>query len=326
MRRPELTVVITFKNEADMLRDTLENIRATAGDDVDIHLINDASDDNYDYLGLAAHFSCRYDVQPTSRGPAANRNQGADAAKTPYVIFLDAHMRCYQGDWHERVLLAIKSEPRALYCCVSRPLDIDAQRASGAEGHGAYLRLNDEPAERLLLAEWNTTPLTHTRYPMIPLPLGATYAFSVEFFQEIGGYIGLRQYGGEEAYAGMKSWLMGGSCRLISDVVIGHIYRSIELRPWQSAFSYYLYNKILLAVTLFPREQYQAYIEKLRGLPDFPQAMETLKAEHGFVNNLRAYIQENSCYDAEFFLELNQAFISERNLESYFNSLSEVAL
>lgn len=318
MACPELTVVITFKNEAEMLRDTLASLRATAGSGVDIHLINDASDDNYDYVALAQQFGCRYDEHTVSRGPAANRNQGADAATTPYVIFLDAHMRCYHNDWHLQVVNAIKFDPRALYCCVSRPLDIEAQPASGAEGHGAYLRLDDAPAERLLLAEWNTSPLTHTRYPMIPLPLGATYAFSVAFFQEIGGYVGLRQYGGEEAYAGMKAWLMGGRCRLISDVVIGHIYRSVELRPWQSAFSYYLYNKIVLAVTLFSEEQCQALMEKLSGLPDYRQAIATLRKEQGFVNNLRAYIQEHSQHDAEYFLDLNNAFIKARNLENYF--------
>lgn len=311
-----LTAIITFRNEGDMLADTVASIRETAGSAVSIHLINDGSSDGYDYRAVAERYSCRYDGFEHSRGPAANRNFGADKALTPYVICLDAHMRFYQPDWHDRVIAAIQSDPRALYCTVSRPLKPDTSRAGGADGYGAFLGF--ESTERLFLAEWNTVPLTHQPYPKIPLPLGATYAFDTEFFKEIGGYVGLQQYGGEEAFAGMKAWMMGGSCRLIRDVTIGHIYRSIQERPWQNNSSCYLFNRMMLVATLMPEQDLDAYFAQFSDAAGYKNAVEIFREQEGFIQNLRHYLQDNKLYDAEYFLDINKAFLENHNLEEYF--------
>lgn len=322
----ELTAVITFRNEGQLLRDTVEDIRATAGTSVAIHLIDDGSNDNYNYPRLAREFDCQLDRFETPRGPAANRNFGVDAAHTPYVICLDAHMRFYTPDWAERVVRAIKQDPRALYCTISRPLNLQVERASGADGYGAALNTDTEDSKGLLVPQWNVTPLIHTPYPRIPLPLGATYAFSTQFFQEIGGYVGLQQYGGEEAFAGMKAWMFGGSCRLIHDVTIGHIYRDVAQRPWTNTNSCYFLNRLLLAATLFEEDRFHHFQHTFARLPDYNLAVKEFRRHETFIHNIKQFVQEQASFPSDYFLELNTAFKQSGNLEAYFGLSEEVAV
>ncbi len=322
----DLTAVITFRNEGQLLWDTVADIRRTAGSTLAIHLIDDGSDDAFDYPGLAREFDCRLDRFETPRGPAANRNFGADQAETPYVICLDAHMRFYTPDWADRVVRAIKQDTNAIYCTVSRPLNLQAERASGAEGYGAALNTDTEDQKGLLVPQWNVLPLNHCAYPRIPLPLGATYAFATTFFQDIGGYVGLKQYGGEEAFAGMKAWLFGGSCRLINDVTIGHIYRDVEQRPWTNTSSCYSLNRLLLAATLFDKADFEHFMTTFSTLPDYSQAVRHFRQHETFIHNIKGFVQERSHHDSDYFLALNAAFKQHANLEDYFGLTPELAV
>lgn len=325
-KKRDLTAVITFRNEGQLLWDTVADIRRSAGSGVAIHLIDDASDDAFNYRELAREYDCRLDRFETPRGPAANRNFGVDQAETPYVICLDAHMRFYTPDWAERVVRAIQHDPNALYCAVSRPLNLKAERASGAEGYGAALNTDTEDPKGLLVPQWNVLPLNHCAYPRIPLPLGATYAFTTAFFQDIGGYVGLKQYGGEEAFAGMKAWLFGGSCRLIHDVTIGHIYRDVAQRPWTNTSSCYSLNRLLLAATLFGMADFDRFLKTFATLPDYNQAVRDFRQHETFIHNIKGFVQERSCRDSDYFLALNVAFKQHPNLEDYFGLTPELAV
>ena len=48
----ELTVIIPFLNEGEEIYNTVKNLRETAGDEINIILINDASEDKYDYESI----------------------------------------------------------------------------------------------------------------------------------------------------------------------------------------------------------------------------------------------------------------------------------
>jgi len=45
----KLTVVIAFLNEEDEVKNTIEDVRKWVGDSVDMVVVNDCSDDGYDY-------------------------------------------------------------------------------------------------------------------------------------------------------------------------------------------------------------------------------------------------------------------------------------
>lgn len=312
-----LTAVISFRNEGVEVERTVASIRETAGSAVSVHLIDDGSNDGFDYAAIANQFSCRLDRFEPARGPAINRNFGVDQAETPYVILLDAHMRFYQHDWASRVIQAIQNEPRALYCSVSRPLNPDGQAGPGAEGYGAWLGLGEKQIGRAYLAEWNIQALRHTAYPSVPLPLGATYAFDAGYFQDIGGYVGLKQYGGEEAFAGMKSWMMGRGCRVIRDVTIGHIYKDPSTRGWQMSGRCYLYNRLMMVGVLFGEAELPVHFERLSRVPGFSAAYADYIENQAFIKNLRAFVQDQAQSSAEDFMALNAAFCRDHMLEAY---------
>lgn len=72
-----LTIIITFSNEADLLRMTVENIFSTMDSHLtEILLIDDASTDHYDYQSLAVEFDTRYYRNSTKKGIARSREIG----------------------------------------------------------------------------------------------------------------------------------------------------------------------------------------------------------------------------------------------------------
>ncbi len=82
----KLTVVMPFLNEGEEVGNTVRNIRATAGKSVDIIVINDDSDDNYDYERDLAGLGIIYVVNKHRLGAALSKERGVQLSKTPYFI------------------------------------------------------------------------------------------------------------------------------------------------------------------------------------------------------------------------------------------------
>ena len=95
----KLTVVMPFLNEGEEVGNTVRSIRATAGCSVDIIVINDDSDDNYDYGRDLSGLGIIYVVNKHRIGAALSKERGTQLAKTPYFILLDAHMRLYENNF-----------------------------------------------------------------------------------------------------------------------------------------------------------------------------------------------------------------------------------
>lgn len=250
----ELTVIIPVHNEGDELSATLRSIRQTAGGRVDIIVVDDGSTDGYDYEEAVHPFGVNYLRNPVSIGAAAAKEKGVRNCRTPYFLLLDAHMRFYQNDWVARLLAELHRDGRQLLCCQTRVL----RKRDGAivEGKtepafGAYVYMGKH---RLMpTASWNMSPSGAVQqHGRIPCVLGAAYASSVAYWKEIRGLEGLLGFGCEEPYLSLKAWLEGGGCRLMPDVVVGHIYK--ESSPYFRRFAKYLYSHLLVAETLLPMQ------------------------------------------------------------------------
>ena len=272
--RPVLTVVICFLNEREEVRHTLSSLRETSGDHVEVLLVNDGSDPDYDYRGVSREFGCRYVENPRRLGPAVCRSRGVDQAKTPMVLLLDAHMRFQTAGWSRTIAEAIESNPRALYCTRSPALHADGSAQSRPAGLGAWVRLepreSDDDVTRvqsLLSTEWSVRRRGKGRLETVPCVLGGAYAFDRRFFQTIGGHLGQVMYGGEEPYISAKAWLAGGACHVLSDVAIAHVYRPANVAPWVNPIGYALYNKMVLLATVFPETRFESYRELFQVVP-----------------------------------------------------------
>ena len=111
----DLTIIIPFLNEGEEVALTVESIRKTAGNKVDILLINDASQDGFDYRSVAKNYGTAYLQNETRKGVAASRDLGVEAINTEYFLLLDGHMRFFSDDWHIRIVEAFKQDARSLY-------------------------------------------------------------------------------------------------------------------------------------------------------------------------------------------------------------------
>ena len=87
-RRPALSVVIPVYNGGSGFGRCLRRLRESLGADFELIVVDDGSTD--DSAAQAAESGARLIQHATPRGPAAARNEGAEAARGALVFFLDA--------------------------------------------------------------------------------------------------------------------------------------------------------------------------------------------------------------------------------------------
>ena len=308
MSLPLLTAVICFANEGDEVENTVCGIRETCDDAVEILLINDASNDGFDYEGVANKYGCRYLENAEQAGPAHNRHKGMRLAKTPNVILLDAHMRFYEKNWHEPVNAAIDSSPNSLFCTRSLPLKKGGTPSGAPMGHGASLKIFRETFGQCMHVDWNIRPQEQSTTPEIPCVLGGCYAVRREFLLGIGGYRILHRYGGEEPLISVKAWLAGDGCKLINEVEIGHIYRDKAGAPWKDHIKHAHFNRLATARILLDDERFSRMLKIFDKEPLAAEARKVYRSREGFVMRARAELKSLQKRPLEYFLELNEQF------------------
>lgn len=251
----KLTVVIPFLNEREEVRNTVKSVRKTAGDKVEIIVINDNSDKDYDYESDLEGLGVIYIKNSYRIGAALSKERGAQLSRTPYFLLLDAHMRFYSKDWAEYLIQELERDSERLLCSTSIALEKKDDGSVIASpnntlANGAYLSFKDD--YYIPGIQWNYyRGVLPTDAPnQIPCVLGAGYATSKSYWNKIKGLQGLIHYGCEEAYISIKSWMQGGGCYLLPKLEIGHIYRTKF--PYKVHSFEYAYNYLLISETLFP--------------------------------------------------------------------------
>ena len=253
----DLTVILTFFNEGVEFLKTLQCLISMTKKKFDIILINDNSNDEYDYVEIAETFGAKYIEHVERKGPAVSRDEGVLICTTEYFLLLDAHMRVYQDDWVERIVNELKKEEKGLLCCSTLALNKDADLVQNRlVGYGAFISLHD------LDTHWITN--LYKDDSRIPCVLGASYACSKKYWMDLNGLKGLKLYGLEEQLISMKVWLSGGKCFVLKDVCFGHIFRdelpaSYEITPTE----YYL-NQLYVVELLYNIAYKQRFIRNLR--------------------------------------------------------------
>jgi glycosyltransferase involved in cell wall biosynthesis len=107
--RPALSVVVPVFDGARVLPRCLEALRADAGADVEILVVDDASRDGS--AGAAAHLAHRVIRLEHNAGPGPARNAGARAARAEVLVFVDADVAVRPGAL-ARLRQHLDAEPR----------------------------------------------------------------------------------------------------------------------------------------------------------------------------------------------------------------------
>ncbi|KZN50033.1 glycosyltransferase family 2 protein [Pseudoalteromonas luteoviolacea] len=252
-----ISVIIPFLNEGDNVKKTLESIKATITNDIEIILINDASDDGYDYEKHAKTFEAEYIRNSFRIGVAACRELGIKIASYDSIVLLDAHMQFYDLGWDRQVAQLIQSEPRTIFCSKSLHLNTDWEKVEATPlGCGVYIPVK-EPKDFQHI-NWLLEPTSDLTIPCI---YGAFYCFCRTFYEEIGGLVGLLEWGGDEQFLSAKAFMAGGRCALIPDLAVGHVYR--ESCPYEFTPALNLYNQLYIAAVLQPKAQAQQHIDAI---------------------------------------------------------------
>ena len=276
---PQLTIIIPFKNEGYEIAYTLRNILATAKNRPEILLINDGSDDGYDYLHIANKYKCRYIHNETSLGVGEARMQGARCTRTEFMMIIDGHMRFYDDDWDGKIVDLIRNN--SLYNDILCSQTLTLWRTESEEYPGLYkidnetgtkrnstngtvIKFGDRPFE----SPWTYKTIEDANVieglVKVPCIMGACYICSTEFYNRISGTEHLVNWGCDEPLLSIKTYLAGGGCYLIPDLHVGHIYR--DKAPYVM-LNKNLYTNTLFMVYLFchfDTELKELYLNKLR--------------------------------------------------------------
>lgn len=309
----KLSIVIAYRNESKELPGTIEKIRFTAGYSVDIIVVDDASDDGFDFTDLFFKHDVICIRNPERLGCAPSRDIGIEACTTPYIFIIDGHMRFYDNSWHTEILKMLEINPGSIYCCWCKPIDFETgEDMKRSYGCGAFINISQPERNNVLELSWINTKQIPENQAIVEIPcvLGACYAASKAYWKHLKGFEGLRFYSCDEQYISIKAWMDGGGCRLLNNIVIGHLFR--DKATYEIKQAEFFHNKLLILLTLFPEELSKKIIRSLKAmnLVEYVRARDSIDLD--IIADLKEY------YDGTFkkgfnnFLAINDKYMSKR--------------
>ena len=307
MIQKTLTVVIPVLNEGEELSITLSEVRRTASNNVDIIVVDDASDDGYDYKSATIRYGARYIRHQERWGSGPTKQHGINEVMTHDFIVIDSHMRFYDNFWWKEICKCINDKSNAIYCMKCKPWSAETKKEFDVDAHGgAYLNIiTDNPMNFLNMRWIKPHGGDDNIVSAIPCVLGACYASSKRYWQWLRGFDGLRGYGCEEAYVSLKSWMSGGGCYLMKNLTIGHLF--FFFFPYTVGSNENFLNKMFVADMLLPEEYkirifssvkrlaymtYRSYLQRREDNEELRLYLSKIFVPEGFSNflsvNLRA--------------------------------------
>ena len=298
MMKKKLTIIIPFANEGEEVENTVRSIRNHSKDDIDIIVINDASDDGYDYEHCLRKYSVEYVLNRERIGVAGTRDIGVGLCRTDYFLLLDAHMRFYDSEWVSAIVQRLDEDPRTILCAQTKVLkEIDGKIIERGQTEifcGAYVNFYtpvDYLEPQWAYVSWLVDSVNSTDMQFIPCILGAGYAASKRYWLHLHGLQGLLHYGNDEVLISMKAWLEGGKCRLMPDVIIGHLYR--QSSPYKHYTEKRIYNRLYISHLLCPAE----YQKKLFAIEKVKYLQENFDAWRLFYENFDDIEQAKQAFE-----------------------------
>ena len=308
----KLSVLISFKNEGEEVFRTCKSVRETAGEEVDIVVLNDASDP-FDYKEGLKPYNVEYYETEKRLGSSLGKEFCVQHCKTPYFLILDAHCRMSEG-WLPKALEILEKEEDCIYCCRTRFFsDDEAKELVGTDGYGAYYSYE---LPRLLSVKWNIKKLADTEFEVSSI-LGANYLCSKRWWNYIKGFQGLQLYGAEEPYISRKSWLLGGKVKCVPQITTFHKQRVNKKFPYKVGTYELLHNELVIAYTIFPsrweiiRDTYFNSSDAL----SYGRAISLLGSHIEKLDELRNYYMENAKIDVRNIDIFNREFCTKAGIK-----------
>jgi len=274
-----LSVIIPFLNEGENVIKTVKNIQVTTEGAVNIILINDGSDDGFDYkkrLKSLDNGKLSYYESEERSGIADCRNAGVDLCETPYFLFLDAHMAFISNNWATELIKELETHPNDLLSLQTLGLETDFRmkhlksNISGCKWHS----FNEKDNWDIFSCKWDA-PKELNDINEVDVVMGAAYAASTESWKRLHGLQGLIKYGGDEQFMSLKYKCAGYKVNTINYIQVGHIYRPVQ--PYVFSIFNRTYNQIIIIMTLFDGEQEKELLKNCKRLNEnFDECFEAI--------------------------------------------------
>jgi len=288
----KLSIIIPFLNEGDELQNTIDSIYETSNPlNFEIIAIDDCSD-------IKSTIKERKEIKMIRNeariGVDACRQLGSELASHNHLCFFDSHMRFPLG-WATRMLEDIQSEPKTLWCTMCMGLgygNMELNRSRERYRAADIVLLNG--SREVLEPKWRDCN-KEGKYE-VPCVLGANYGVNKKWFEYIHGLKGLQMWGCSEMFMSLKTWFAGGSCKIDTDIKIGHKFR--KQAPYSTAVWNMIYNKMYLCRTILPNDLGNFLIGAMPKTSNYKRAMieiensiESIESEKKyyktiFVNNI----------------------------------------
>jgi glycosyltransferase involved in cell wall biosynthesis len=137
----------------------------------------------------------------------------------------------------------------------------------------------------------------------IPCILGACYGVRTEWFKYIKGWEGHKNWGTLEPYISMKSWLMGGDCKIAKNIHVGHIFKGSHSDNRRNDML--IYNKLMTAYLLFPDELADNISDFMATQPLYEQGQKMFIEALPELSKLKEYLKPKFTRDIyQWFLDM----------------------
>lgn len=267
----QLSIVITCCNDNEQCRETILSIRATAGYEPEILVIDDCSATPLSAGYITDDLQVKLIANTHRCGCGPSRTIGAHHATGDWLLIIDSHMRFLPG-WYQEAEKCIKSQDAlTLWCATCLGLDSDHMDPNHpvAEYRGATMNFfgpdrNKPSQNQVFEAVWIPKENHPKGNDVIPAIMGAAYFINRAWFHELGGLCYLRSWGCDEQILSLKAWMSGGDVRLMHDVRIGHKFLlAKERQGFRPPPGHVLWNKMFAISTLLPPNHAQTLLERL---------------------------------------------------------------
>jgi glycosyltransferase involved in cell wall biosynthesis len=280
---PPISIIIPVLNDNDELNLTIKSIRETSPPNVEIIVVDDASD-----LPVKINDSTVRFFRFNERlGAGQARHFGAKNATSDLILFTDSHMR-FDPKWYNNAISKILMTPTTLWCGTCLGLDesnMDIKYHKGAY-NGADLVIYAEKNNTIFDGVWRDEILNQDDYE-ISCVMGACYFIHKKWYFHIKGLEQTMMWGSEEPILSIKSWLAGGDVRLMKSVRIGHRFRNTS--PYINNVSHIFYNKLAYMYMLFPTDMFVAVTNKMTKDENFESAMKLVENKKEMLDIEREY-------------------------------------
>lgn len=245
------SLIITYRNEGEQVYKTcLSFLKYCKKEMFEFVVINDASNDGYDYSELNKISNLTYIENKDRKGVAGSRDIGALNAKGKYLLILDGHMRVFE-DVLTKIYNTVNTLPdENLYCCQSIPIKTTEENQYMIDYHplSRGCKIKTSMNIDFLEYEWDTLRDSDIS-SMLPIQcvMGACYVINREYYIYLHGLNGLQQYGMDEQFLSSKVFMNGGGIYLLKDIGIAHFYRqNADSVPYKNVPACKILNKMIM--------------------------------------------------------------------------------